>query len=96
MTDHVLYYTIAALVAVYVMLNVWKFKKPKTELGRMALMMAIQVAVFSLKTWGMKDPKMPFTRTIEELESEIEQLESGEKDVEQKLRLSRQGHSRLG
>lgn len=72
------YATIATALAVfslYAMMNFWKFKKPESEIGRAALLLLMQVTVFSLKTWGFRNPKVPFTSTIESLEKQIDELE---------------------
>lgn len=86
MTENATIYTVLAIILLYAMLNVWKFKKPESEIGKTILMFAMQVAVFSLKTWGLKNPKIPLTMTVDELEREIEELEEGRKDDERKLR----------
>jgi hypothetical protein len=83
-------------LAAYVLLNVWKFKKPETKLGRFALMALMQVAVFSLRTWGFHNPRLPFTRLTEELEKEIEEMDGKDEHVERKLHLTEQGYRRLG
>ena len=74
-TEHVTIVTAIAVFALYVMLNFWKFKKPQTELGRALLMLAMQATVFSLKAWGFRNPKVPFTSAIESLEKQIDELE---------------------
>jgi len=75
-----------SFVVGYALLNVWKFKKPESDMGRAVMLVLMQISVFSLRAWGLKNPKIPFTSAIEELEREIELLEEKEKsDVERKL-----------
>jgi hypothetical protein len=94
--EHAAVAVFLVFLAAYVLLNVWKFKKPETELGRFALMMLMQVAVFSLKTWGFHNPRLPFTRLTEELEKEIEELDGKDEHGERKLHPTEQGDWRLG
>ena len=84
--DNVTVLVLVSFVVGYALLNVWKFKKPESELGRAVMLVLMQISVFSLRAWGLKNPRIPFTSAIEELEREIEMLEEKEKDdVERKL-----------
>ena len=69
--------TMLALVVLgYALVNVAKFRQPTSPLGQAILRFLIQITVFSLKAWGLKNPKVPFTLSATEVEQELRDLDT--------------------
>ena len=67
--------TVILFVFSYLLLSLWKFKRPQSPLGETILKLLIQISVFSLNQWGAKNPRVPLTISAEDAQKELEAME---------------------
>lgn len=49
------------LIAAYVLLNVWAFARPKSNIGYILLNVVTRFTITAYDKWGFKDLRLPFT-----------------------------------
>jgi len=76
LSSHAELVTVALFLVAYLGLSLWKFKRPESELGRAALSALIRISVFALNQWGARNPRIPLTISEEEVQKELDSLET--------------------